>query len=95
MIWTAARLRDISFSDISKLLSNQPAKLCGLEDRKGDLSVGKDADFVIWDPEKSIKVSSIVRCLIISKNTEHCVSIIKKLLYVRRSRQTTFITKTK
>ncbi|XP_018317679.1 allantoinase isoform X1 [Mycetomoellerius zeteki] len=58
LIWTAARLRDISFSDISKLLSNQPAKLCGLEDRKGDLSVGKDADFVIWDPEKSIKIEA-------------------------------------
>ena len=63
LIWTAARMRGISFFDVSKLLSSQPAKLCGLENRKGDLSVGKDADFVIWDPEESIKVSSVVYML--------------------------------
>ncbi|XP_011053549.1 PREDICTED: allantoinase, mitochondrial isoform X1 [Acromyrmex echinatior] len=58
LIWTAAKMRGIPFFDVSKLLSNQPAKLCGLEDRKGDLSVGKDADFVIWDPEESIKIEA-------------------------------------
>ncbi|KAG5330352.1 ALN protein, partial [Acromyrmex charruanus] len=58
LIWTAAKMRGIPFFDVSKLLSSQPAKLCGLEDRKGDLSVGKDADFVIWDPEESIKIEA-------------------------------------
>lgn len=58
LIWTAARTRGIRLSDISKLLSSQPAKLCGLEDRKGDLSVGMDADFVIWDPDESIKIEA-------------------------------------
>ncbi|XP_025986246.1 allantoinase, mitochondrial isoform X2 [Solenopsis invicta] len=58
LIWTAARTRDMSLSDVSKLLSSQPAKLCGLEDRKGDLLVGMDADFVIWDPEESIKIEA-------------------------------------
>ncbi|XP_072751613.1 allantoinase-like [Anoplolepis gracilipes] len=58
LIWTAARTRDMSFSDISKLLSSQPAKLCGLEDRKGNLSVGMDADFVIWNPEETIKIET-------------------------------------
>lgn len=62
LIWTAAKTRGIPLSDVSKLLSSQPARLCGLEDRKGDLSIGMDADFVIWDPEESIKVSSVVRC---------------------------------
>ncbi|XP_077261820.1 allantoinase, mitochondrial-like isoform X2 [Temnothorax americanus] len=55
LVWTAARMRSIPLSDVSKLLSSQPARLCGLEDRKGDLSVGMDADFVIWNPEESIK----------------------------------------
>lgn len=59
-MWTAARTRGIPLTDVSKLLSRQPAKLCGLEDRKGDLSVGMDADFVIWDPEESIKVSFVL-----------------------------------
>ncbi|KAL6266263.1 hypothetical protein P5V15_003123 [Pogonomyrmex californicus] len=56
LIWTAAKMRDISLSDISKLLSSHPARLCGLENRKGNLSVGMDADFVIWDPEELIKI---------------------------------------
>jgi len=49
-------MRGVSLSDVSKLLSSQPAKLCGLEDRKGNFLVGMDADFVIWDPEESVKV---------------------------------------
>lgn len=62
-MWTAARTRGLPLSDVSKLLCSQPARLCGLEDRKGDLSVGMDADFVIWDPEEPVKVSSAVRCI--------------------------------
>ncbi|XP_067205816.1 allantoinase isoform X3 [Linepithema humile] len=56
LMWTAARTRDISFSDVSKLLSSQPARLCGLEDRKGRLLEGMDADFVIWDPDDTVKI---------------------------------------
>ncbi|XP_011875357.1 PREDICTED: allantoinase, mitochondrial isoform X2 [Vollenhovia emeryi] len=58
LIWTAARTRGTPLSEISKLLSSQPARLCGLEDRKGNLSVGMDADFVIWDPEESLTVEA-------------------------------------
>ncbi|XP_029661558.1 uncharacterized protein LOC115234538 [Formica exsecta] len=58
LTWTAARTRDISFSEISKLLSSQPARMCGLDDRKGNLSEGMDADFVIWDPEETIKIET-------------------------------------
>ncbi|XP_071553980.1 allantoinase-like [Temnothorax nylanderi] len=58
LVWTAARMRSIPLSDVSKLLSSQPARLCGLEERKGDLSVGMDADFVIWNPEESIKIEA-------------------------------------
>ncbi|XP_032686781.1 allantoinase [Odontomachus brunneus] len=56
LMWTAAKTRALTFPDISRLLSSQPAKLCGLEGRKGTLSVGMDADFVIWDPDESIKI---------------------------------------
>ena len=27
-----------------------PAKMLGISDRKGSISIGKDADFVIWNP---------------------------------------------
>lgn len=58
LMWTAARTRGLPLSDVSKLLCSQPARLCGLEDRKGDLSVGMDADFVIWDPEEPVKIEA-------------------------------------
>ncbi|XP_050463962.1 allantoinase [Cataglyphis hispanica] len=58
LMWTAARTRDMSLSEISKLLSSQPARLCGLDDRKGNLSEGMDADFVIWHPEETIKIET-------------------------------------
>jgi len=82
LIWTAARTRGMSFSDVSKLLSSQPAKLCGLENRKGDLSVGMDADFVIWNPEESIKVSSVC-CINFEKYRAFYVVIIRKLFFHR------------
>ncbi|EFN66060.1 Allantoinase, mitochondrial [Camponotus floridanus] len=66
LTWTAARMRDVSFSDISKLLSTNVAKMCGLEDRKGNLSEGMDADFVIWNPEETIKMKFYIIILAVS-----------------------------
>ncbi|CAK9829122.1 Probable allantoinase 1 [Anthophora retusa] len=56
LLWTAARLKGIGLTEISRLLSAAPAKLCGLDNRKGTIAVNMDADFVIWDPEKKFKV---------------------------------------
>jgi allantoinase len=33
-----------------------PARLAGLDRRKGRLAPGCDADFVVWDPEASFRV---------------------------------------
>ncbi|CAK9803183.1 Probable allantoinase 1 [Anthophora plagiata] len=56
LLWTAARLKGIGLTEVSRLLSAAPAKLCGLDNRKGTIAVNMDADFVIWDPEKKFKV---------------------------------------
>jgi len=37
-------------------MSEQPAKLAGLANRKGAIKVGHDADLVIFDPDASSRV---------------------------------------
>lgn len=49
--WTAARQRGCSLEDLADWLCAAPAKLAGLEDRKGAFAPGRDADFVVWNPE--------------------------------------------
>lgn len=42
---------DISYSRAVEICATAPAKIFGCSDRKGSLSVGKDADIVVYDPE--------------------------------------------
>ncbi|XP_020844640.1 allantoinase, mitochondrial-like [Phascolarctos cinereus] len=57
LFWTSARLRGFSLHDVVKLMCQNPAKLSGLEEKKGSLSPGQDADLVIWDPDKEFEVN--------------------------------------
>ncbi|XP_063236445.1 allantoinase, mitochondrial isoform X2 [Bacillus rossius redtenbacheri] len=57
LFWTQARGRGFSLQDASRLLSAAPARLCGLDRRKGRLAEGMDADMVVWDPDRSFQVS--------------------------------------
>lgn len=56
VLWTAAKQRNCSITDIAKWLSENPAKLIGLQKSKGKIAVGYDADLVIWDDEKHFTV---------------------------------------
>ena len=55
--WTGASARKMELTDICRLMCQAPAEFVGLES-KGKIVPGYDADLVIWDPEKKIKVSS-------------------------------------
>ena len=56
VMWTNLRSRGFGIADLTRLMSAQPAKLAGLDGRKGKLAAGYDADIVIWNPEKEFKV---------------------------------------
>lgn len=48
----------ITAHQMVRLLSEQPAKLFGMYPRKGALSVGSDADIVIFDPEYTGRITA-------------------------------------
>src|SRR5207302_9752851 len=45
-VWTAARSRGYSLEQVVEWLSSRPAGVAGLDDRKGAIAEGKDADLV-------------------------------------------------
>ncbi len=55
LIWTAARRRGFSLSDVARWMSTGPAQLAGLH-RKGRIAVGYDADFCVLAPDESFVV---------------------------------------
>jgi allantoinase len=55
-IWTQLQKRGFGLRELSHWMSAAPAKLAGLDKRKGKLAIGYDADFVIFQPEKEFKV---------------------------------------
>lgn len=55
-VWDAGSRRGIGLIDLTRWLAGAPASLAGLNDRKGALDIGADADFVVWDPDGVTKV---------------------------------------
>lgn len=57
LFWTSACKRGFSLTDTVRLLCQKTAQLCRLDNQKGSLRPGHDADLVIWDPEKEFEVT--------------------------------------
>ena len=56
VMWTNLQKRGFGLRELTRWMSAAPAKLAGLDKRKGRLARGFDADIVIWHPEKEFKV---------------------------------------
>jgi len=55
-VWTEASSRGYAVPRLAEWLCSGPARLAGLHNRKGTITVGCDADFVIWNPNAEFSV---------------------------------------
>ena len=57
-VWTAARDRGFDVDDIARWMCDRPARLAGLESRKGAIAIGREADLVIWSSDQAFEVDA-------------------------------------
>jgi len=57
-VWTGASARGCTTVDLARWLSEAPASLAGLSDRKGRTAPGYDADLVVWDANGEFTVEA-------------------------------------
>ena len=56
-VWTEARKRGFEIADVVRWMSSAPGKLAGLDERKGRILPGLDADLVVFDPDAQFHVT--------------------------------------
>ena len=56
--WTGAASRGYPLEHVARWLAAAPAKLAGLSARKGAIEAGRDADFVVFDPDATFAVDA-------------------------------------
>jgi allantoinase len=59
--WSEARRRGSSLEQLARWMAGRPAELFGLSDRKGAIVPGRDADFVVFDPDTPTSDNPIAR----------------------------------
>jgi allantoinase len=57
VVWTGARARGVTLTQVSDWMAAAPARLAGLT-HKGAIEVGRDADFVVFEPDTEWTVNA-------------------------------------
>jgi allantoinase len=57
VMYTEARVRGFSLTDIARWMAEAPAKLVGCQLQKGKIAVGYDADLVVFDEASDFVVT--------------------------------------
>jgi allantoinase len=55
-MWSAMHRRGFTLEHLVQWMCRGPARLAGLEKRKGSIAEGFDADLVVWNPEQAFRV---------------------------------------
>jgi dihydroorotase-like cyclic amidohydrolase len=58
LMWDRAFAGGLALEDVVRWTSEAPARVFGLDDRKGAVAVGRDADLVLVDPERTRVLAS-------------------------------------
>jgi len=58
VIWTGLPARGLALGDVARLMAEKPAVLAGIDQRKGKIAPGFDADLVVFDPETEFEVTA-------------------------------------
>src|SRR5262249_40353172 len=56
VVWTEASRRGLGLADVARWMCDGPARLAGLDGRKGRIAPGHDADLVVFRPEARFRV---------------------------------------
>lgn len=56
VLWTAAKKHDVGLEEIARWLCSNSSVLAGLDNNKGKIEKGFDADIIVWDPDQSFLV---------------------------------------
>lgn len=57
VVWTEAHKRGFTITDLVRWMSEAPARLAGLDDRKGRIAPGFEANLVLFDPDAEFEVA--------------------------------------
>jgi len=55
-IWTNAKARGLTLTDVVRWMSTKPAEMARIHSSKGRIGRGMDADFVVFDPDAAIRI---------------------------------------